>query len=101
MNVLERTLREELEQLMDRLAGSLPAGSVSTVRSGHPTLSARLDETEARLASLRAALLDGYGRWGRALEDLENLWALATWRSAAEDRSTAEQPAEKTGSLAA
>jgi len=36
----------------------------------------------------RAALLEDYGRWRRTLDDLENLWALASWTLAA------EQPAE-------
>ncbi len=31
------------------------------------------------------AMLDGYGRWRRALEDLESLWALGACRLAAEE----------------
>jgi len=41
-------------------------------------------------------VLDGYGRWQRTLEDLENLWALASWRSAA-----AQEPVEQATTLAA
>jgi hypothetical protein len=40
--------------------------------------------------------MEGYGRWRRALEDLENLWALAAWRSTA-----AEEPGEHPAPLAA
>jgi len=44
---------------------------------------------EVSLATARGALLEDYGRWRRALDDLENLWALASWSS-----GPAEQPAE-------
>jgi hypothetical protein len=37
------------------------------------------------LVVVRAALLEGYGRWRRSLDDLENLWALAAWKTAGED----------------
>jgi hypothetical protein len=37
------------------------------------------------MAVVRAALLDGYGRWRRSLDDLENLWALAAWKAAGEE----------------
>jgi len=30
-------------------------------------------------------LTEAYGSWKRALEDLENVWALVAWRSIAED----------------
>jgi len=95
MNAVERVLYKELSQLMDRLAATVPPGGLAAARTGTPTLGARLDEAETTLAAARTSLLDGYGRWGRALEDLENLWALAAWRSAA------EEPAEKPGALAA
>jgi hypothetical protein len=96
MNRLERLLNEELMHLIDRLATSVPEGALDRARAGNPTLKLRLDEMDAALAAVRAALLDGYGRWNRALDDMENLWALAAWRSAA-----AEEPAEKTSALAA
>ena len=57
---------------------------------------ANVQRAEASLAAARASLLEAYGRWRRGLEDLENLWALAAWRSA-----TAEEPSEQASALAA
>jgi len=57
---------------------------------------ARMTGADAKLAAVRESLLDGYGRWRRALEDLENLWALGAWRSAA-----AEESSEQAAALAA
>jgi hypothetical protein len=51
---------------------------------------------DATLAGIRVSLLESYGRWGRALDDLENLWALAAWRSV-----TSEETPEKPAALAA
>lgn len=96
MNPLERVLYEELTHLVDRLATSVPDGSLEGIRVANPTLRDRLDDAEANLAAARESLLEGYGRWRRALDDVENLWALATWRSAA-----AEEPAEQVAPLAA
>ena len=96
MNAVERVLDAELVGLLDRLASSLPAGAVAAVPAVSPLLKPRLDDAEGRLAELRAVMLDGYGRWRRALEDLENLWALASWRSAA-----AQEPVEQATTLAA
>jgi hypothetical protein len=81
MNPLNRLLGAELNDLLDRIATSLPAGSLAAASAAHPTLRARLDEAEARLSAVRATLLEAYGDWGRALEDLENLWALAAWKA--------------------
>jgi hypothetical protein len=94
MNSVDRVLYEELTHLMDRLATTVPAGSLSA--AGHPQLRARLDEADVQLAAARASLLEDYGRWRRALEDVENLWALAAWRSAA-----AEEAGEQAAALAA
>ena len=96
MNPVERVLYQEITQLMDRLAASVPEGSLEAARASSPTLKTRLDDADVTLAQARAALLEEYGRWRRALEDIENLWALAAWRSA-----TAEEPAEQTPPLAA
>lgn len=96
MNPVERVLYQELTQLLDRLATSVPDGSLERIRAANPTLRERLDDAEANLAVARESLLEGYGRWRRALEDVENLWALAAWRSAA-----AEEPAEQAPPLAA
>jgi hypothetical protein len=93
---MERVLQEEITRLMDRLAASMPENGIERMRGANPTLSQRLDEMDATLAGIRSSLLDGYGRWGRALDDLENLWALAAWRSAA-----SEEVPEKPTALAA
>jgi hypothetical protein len=95
MNAMERVLSGELESLLDRLAATVPEGCLPAVTSREPTLRKRLDEMDAQLALLRASLIDGYGRWRRALDDIENLWALAAYRSAP------EEPAEQAPSLAA
>lgn len=95
MNPVEQILKDDLDRLVDRLAASVPGHCLETIAARHPTLRARLDEVEGHMAGIRRALLDDYGRWRRALEDMENLWALAAWRSAA------EEPAQPAGSLAA
>ena len=96
MNSMERLLHDEITRLMDRLATSIPEGGIERMRAVNPTLRRRLDEMDSALAGLRDSLMEGYGRWNRALDDLENLWALAAWRSA-----QAEDAAEKTTALAA
>lgn len=89
MNPVEHTLNAELNDLLERLAETVPEGCLAAVNS-RPTLRLRLEEAETQLAAARAGLVEGYGRWCRALEDLENIWALAAWRSVAED--PAQQP---------
>jgi hypothetical protein len=93
MNPLERVLHQELTGLLDRLATSVPPGGFETIRAANPTLKTRLDDADAKLAAVRESLLDSYGRWRRALEDLENLWALGTWRSTAAEESPEQSPA--------
>jgi hypothetical protein len=55
----------------------------------------RHDELEAILAGAHASLIENYARWAQALDDLENVRALAAWRSAA------EEPVESASRLAA
>jgi hypothetical protein len=93
MNTVDRILYEELTHLVDRLATSVPNGSLAQAMAANPLLRARLDEADAQLAAARASLLDDYGRWRRALEDVENLWALAAWRRSAAPEETSEQAA--------
>ena len=95
MNAVEQVLSDEITELLERLAGSVPGGCLTAVDSRQPTLKKRLDEMEHQLTVARATLLEGYGRWRRALEDVENLWAVAAYRSAA------EEPVEPAGSIAA
>ena len=85
MNPVERVLFDEVTHLLDRIATSVPSGSLGTAQAMNPALKARLEEADAQLAAVRGSMLEGYGRWRRALEDVENLWALAAWRSAAEE----------------
>ncbi|MGH6690051.1 MAG: hypothetical protein ACREF4_05155 [Gammaproteobacteria bacterium] len=95
MNAVERVLSGEMEELLERLAESVPGGCLSAISANQPTLRKRLDEMEDHLTGARAALLDGYGQWRRALEDVESLWALGVYRS------TAEEPIEPARSIAA
>lgn len=89
MNAVDVVLQDELGRLMDRLAAAVPGGSLEATSAGNPTLRTRLDDMEISLAVARATLLEDYGRWRRALDDLESLWALASWTS-----GPAEQAAE-------
>ena len=93
MNPVGRVLHQELTGLLDRLATSVPSGGFETIRAASPTLKTRLDDADAKLAAVRESLLDSYGRWRRALEDLENLWALGAWRSTAAEESTEQSAA--------
>lgn len=95
MNPVQRILLEEATFLVDRLATSIPPEG-ATRQGMSPRLRARLEEAEAQLAEARASVLEDYGRWRRALEDAENLWALAVYHSAA-----AEQTGEHAAALAA
>ena len=96
MNPVERVLFDEVTHLLDRIATSVPPGSLGSPEAVSPALKARLEEADAQLAAVRASMLEGYGRWRRALEDVENLWALAAWRSAA-----AEEAGEQATRIAA
>src|SRR5919202_3401491 len=104
MNPVERLLQEEVTYFVDRLASSIPPDGLGS-HALTPAVRTRLDEAEAHLAQARASLVEGYGRWRRALEDVENLWALAAWRSAAPepggDMSAGKETAEEAASLAA
>jgi hypothetical protein len=90
MNRMERVLRADLERLIDRLATSVPDGTVAAA------LGARVDAAEERLAAAYTVLVDDYGRWRLALDDMENVWALAVWHSA-----FADEPAQAAVSRAA
>ena len=85
MNAVEQVLKGEMSELLERVSSSVPGGCLATISASQPALRKRLDEMEEHLTHARAALLDGYGRWRRALEDVENLWALGAYRSAVEE----------------
>lgn len=90
MSRMEQILNDDVSQLLDRLAGSIPGGCLEATAGRNPGLRRRLDEVESQMAAVRASLVDGYGRWRRSLDDLENLWALAAWKAAGEDASYRE-----------
>jgi hypothetical protein len=94
-NPMEQVLNNDINRLLERLAGSVPGGCLEATAGRNPGLRRRLDEVEAQMATLRASILENYGRWRLAMEDVENLWALAAWKSAG------EEPAEQSPSLAA
>src|SRR5205085_1905937 len=75
MNAVDVMLQDELGRLMDRLAATVPGGSLEATSATNPALRTRLDDMEVSLAAARVALLEDYGRWRRMLDDLENVWA--------------------------
>jgi hypothetical protein len=84
MNAMERVLSDDLSRLIDRLAGSIPEGAYERIRTTAPAVAARLDDLEVMVGNARAALVEDYTRWARALDDLENAWSVAAWRADAE-----------------
>jgi len=60
MNPVERVLHQELTGLLDRLATSVPEGGFESIRASSPTLKARVDDADAKLAAVRESLLDSY-----------------------------------------
>ena len=84
MTSVERLLSEELARLTDRLAASVPEGGLARI-SATAHQRARLDAAEASLAAARLAVLESYARWTQAVDDVENMWARAAWRSTADD----------------
>lgn len=77
MTPLDRLLREELSRCLERIAGVSPEGLLAFITAQHPSLRGRLDEVEARLAGLRAEMLERYTAWEGVLREMEDLWALA------------------------
>ncbi|MFI5376277.1 MAG: hypothetical protein ACHQ8D_16725 [Candidatus Rokuibacteriota bacterium] len=77
MNHFERLLQDDLNRLVDRIAARAGDDSAAGLRSD---LRTRIERSEDRLTVLRTALLDGYAEWARAIEECEDLWALAGLR---------------------
>jgi hypothetical protein len=90
MNGLERLLQDELNRLVDRIAARAGQETAAEVK---PDLKARIDRSEDRLTGLRAALLDGYAEWVRAMDECEDLWALAELRQDSEEATTERRKA--------
>lgn len=82
MDSVDRFLRDEVSRSMERVAGTLPEGTLLLITAQHPSLRGRLDDVEARLAQLRAEILERYAAWQVALGEMENLWALAALKRA-------------------
>jgi hypothetical protein len=82
MKTLDELLQDDLNRLVDRIAAR--AGD-DTAAGLKPDLKLRIERAESRLTGLRVALLDGYDEWLRAVDECEDLWALAGLRQDAED----------------
>ena len=80
-SALDRLLRADLAQLLDRVAVS--PGTETALAGLDPEARARTEEAEARLAAARLRLLAGYEEWWRALDACADLWALAGLRATA------------------
>jgi hypothetical protein len=74
-NPLDRLLRDELNRMLDRIAAATPSGL--EVLADRPDLSGLIEAVEDRLTALRLGMLEDYRRWGEALEECADLWALA------------------------
>ena len=77
MNAMDRLLRDDLNQLLDRIASSTRAGVARASGRHLPDIRLRLDEAEAQLSARRELLLQQYAEWRVALEACEDLWAVA------------------------
>lgn len=77
MSHFERLLQDDLNRLVDRIAARAGDAAATGLKSD---LRTRIERSEDRLTVLRAALLDGYAEWARAIEECEDLWALAGLR---------------------
>lgn len=77
MNTLERLLQDELKRLVDRIAARAGQETAAGVKAD---LKGRIERCEDRLTAIRTELLEGYAAWTRALEECEDLWALAELR---------------------
>ena len=77
MSQFERLLQDDLNRMIDRIAVRAGEGTAAGLKSD---LRMRIERVEDRLTGLRAALLDGYAEWARAIGECEDLWALADLR---------------------
>jgi gamma-glutamyl:cysteine ligase YbdK (ATP-grasp superfamily) len=80
MSHFERLLQDDLNRLVDRVAARAGEGTAAGLKSD---LRTRVERSEERLTALRAVLLDGYAEWERAMDECEDLWALAALRDEA------------------
>lgn len=76
MSPLDRLLRDELNRLLDRVAGAALSGDANG-SSQDAALGLRMEAAEARVTELRIRMLEDYERWAEALGEYGDLWALA------------------------
>ena len=81
MSHFDRLLQDDLNRLIDRIAVRAGEGTAAGLK---PDLAAHLERSEERLTVLRAVLQDAYVEWMRALDECEDLWAVAGLRREAE-----------------
>jgi hypothetical protein len=77
MSHFDRLLQDDLNRLIDHIAVRAGEGTAAGLK---PDLTAHLERSEERLTVLRAVLQDAYAEWMRALDECEDLWAVAGLR---------------------
>ena len=77
MSHFDRLLQDDLNRLIDRIAVRAGEGTAAGLK---PDLRVHIERSEERLTVLRAVLEDAYGEWMRALDECEDLWAVAGLR---------------------
>src|SRR5260370_396275 len=97
MNPVDRLLRDEMNQLLDRIAATVPEGSLPAATARDPTLPARLDETEARLPPPRPTLLETEDRAARAVDLGASLGRVASRGRRVAPASRLDEPLEAGG----
>ena len=89
MDRLEELLQEELDLALDRMAGETTEGTLALLTAARPDLRGRADALEAEIAGGRIALLRDHARWQEAVDELADLWALASAQCRATQLDTA------------
>ena len=77
MSHFDRLLQDDLNRLIDRIAVRAGEGTAAGLK---PELRTHIERSEERLTVLRAVLQDAYAEWARALDECEDLWAVAGLR---------------------
>ena len=91
MNALEQLLQNDLNDLVDHIAATVPAGMLADCVERRPELTSRLGEAESRLSLVRQSLLQEYLAWREALRECRDLWDLV--EAAGESQAAAERRA--------
>ena len=85
MSHFDRLLQDDLNRLIDRIAVRAGEGTAAALK---PDLKAHIERSEERLTLLRAVLQDAYAEWTRALDECEDIWAVAGLRREASEPGT-------------